>query len=284
MNKLIKNSDSGNNADILNITCDGQIRNANNRQSVKVRNACSENVRETCDGQSVRAHDACNTKAYGTNNTKACDYCNVAACEFADQQPPAFCPQPNITKEMHDVAMRLYNDPENHAIMESAARVSANTVNSTRVQDTLKFASYMKAHRIGIATCTAMLKETRILSKLLRRAGFEVFAIGCKLESNHPSDLGIGAVSEKSVICNPIMQALMLNEAECDLNIMMGICVGHDALFTKYSNAPTTTLVAKDFSAANNPCAVLYTAKSVYKSKLDATIEEIRERREAHGE
>ena len=70
------------------------------------------------------------------------------------------------------------------------------------------------------------------------------------------------------------MQALLLNEAKTDLNILMGICVGHDALFCKYSDAPVTTFATKDFLAGNNPCAVLYTAHSCYKKKLAQTVEE----------
>lgn len=172
---------------------------------------------------------------------------------------------------MHDEALRLYNEPENHLIMESAAIVSAETVNSTRVQDTIKLASCMGASLVGIATCTAMLRETRILTELLRKAGFEVQVVGCKLESNMKADLNIDAPSlaEDCVICNPIMQALLLNDAKTDLNILMGICVGHDALFCKYSNAPAVTLVAKDFMTVHNPCSVLYAADSVYKRKLE---------------
>ena len=70
------------------------------------------------------------------------------------------------------------------------------------------------------------------------------------------------------------MQALLLNEAKTDLNILMGICVGHDALFCKYSDAPVTTFATKDFLAGNNPCAVLYTAHSCYEKKLARTVEE----------
>ena len=71
------------------------------------------------------------------------------------------------------------------------------------------------------------------------------------------------------------MQALLLNDAKTDLNILMGICVGHDALFCKYSNAPAVTLVAKDFMTVHTPCSVLYAADSVYKRKLEKTIGEI---------
>ena len=73
----------------------------------------------------------------------ACESCRVVACEHLDKTAPDFCVQTSITKEMHDEALRLYNEPENHLIMESAAIVSAETVNSTRVQDTIKFASCM---------------------------------------------------------------------------------------------------------------------------------------------
>lgn len=206
-----------------------------------------------------------------------CESCGVAACEHPERTAPPFCPEPDISEEMRAHVRRLYDEPANRQIMEAAARVSAGTANSTRVQDTIKFASYMGASRIGIATCTAMLKETAVLVRLLRRAGFEVKALGCKLQENRAPDLGIDPSCGigDCVICNPIMQALLLNEAGCDLNILMGICVGHDALFAKYSDAPVVTLVAKDFLAANNPCVVLYTADSVYKTKLDATIDEV---------
>ncbi len=207
----------------------------------------------------------------------ACESCRVTACEYTDRTAPDFCPQTSITKELHEEALRLYNEPENHRIMESAAVVSAQTANSSRVQDVIKFASCMGASLIGIATCTAMLRETRILAELLKKAGFDVQVFGCKLESNTKADLGLDTcpISEDSVICNPIMQALLLNEAKTDLNILMGICVGHDALFCKYSDAPAVTLVTKDFLTAHNPCSVLYTAESIYKRKLESTIEEV---------
>ena len=68
-------------------------------------------------------------------------------------------------------------------------------------------------------------------------------------------------------ICNPILQAKMLNEAKTDLNVVVGLCVGHDSLFYKYSEALTTTAVTKDRVLGHNPAAALYTADSYY-SKL----------------
>lgn len=213
-----------------------------------------------------------------------CMNCTVAACEHAERERPSFCVQPHVSEEVCKEANELYFSPENYAIVEAASLVVEETAGSTRVQDTIKFAHYLGAKRIGIATCTIMLNETRVLAKLLRAAGFEVEGIGCKVGDNHRADFDLEPAKNGTdpVLCNPIMQAMLLNEAHTDLNVIMGLCVGHDALFSKYSDAPVTTLVAKDFLAANNPCAVLYTAgtNGVYNSRIQRTIEDVRNARE----
>ena len=66
-------------------------------------------------------------------------------------------------------------------------------------------------------------------------------------------------------MCTPILQAKLLNEAKTELNIVVGLCVGHDSLFYKYSEAIVTTLVTKDRVTGHNPVAALYTAESYYK-------------------
>ena len=66
-------------------------------------------------------------------------------------------------------------------------------------------------------------------------------------------------------MCNPILQAKLLNRQGTELNIVVGLCVGHDSLFYKYSDALCTTLVTKDRVTGNNPAAALYTADSYYK-------------------
>ena len=70
-------------------------------------------------------------------------------------------------------------------------------------------------------------------------------------------------------MCNPIHQAKRLNAEHTDLNIVMGLCVGHDSLFYKYSDALVTTLVTKDRVLGHNPVAALYTANSYYKRLLE---------------
>ena len=68
--------------------------------------------------------------------------------------------------------------------------------------------------------------------------------------------------------CNPIAQAKLLEEAGCELNIVIGLCVGHDSLFIKYAKAPITVLVAKDRIFGHNPAAALYLSGSYYRKLL----------------
>ena len=70
-------------------------------------------------------------------------------------------------------------------------------------------------------------------------------------------------------MCNPIYQAKRLNAENTEFNIVMGLCVGHDSLFYKHSDALVTTLVTKDRVLGHNPAAALYTANSYYRKLLE---------------
>ena len=69
-------------------------------------------------------------------------------------------------------------------------------------------------------------------------------------------------------MCSPITQAAILNEEGTEFNILVGLCVGHDSLFIKYSQAPITALIVKDRVFGHNPAAGLYLSPSVYYRKL----------------
>lgn len=138
----------------------------------------------------------------------------------------------------------------------------------------LAFAHRIGAHKIGIATCVGLIEETRTFSKILKANGFEPYAVLCKIGSVDKHEIG---VPEKlkirpesfEALCNPLLQAKMLGEWKSDLNVVIGLCVGHDALFSKHSEALVTTLIVKDRVLAHNPAAALYTSGSYYKRVLD---------------
>ena len=69
-------------------------------------------------------------------------------------------------------------------------------------------------------------------------------------------------------MCNPILQAKLLNEQKTEFNVALGLCVGHDSLFYRYSDAMVTTLVAKDRVLAHNPVGAIYCADGYFKNRL----------------
>lgn len=140
----------------------------------------------------------------------------------------------------------------------------------TRVQEIMEFARKIGARRIGIANCIGLINEARIFARILRANGFEAYSVICKVAGQAKSSVGIPAKCEEigAAMCNPILQARLLNEAKTDLNVVIGLCVGHDSLFYKYSDAYVTTLVTKDRVTGNNPVAALYTAQSYYRKKF----------------
>mgnify|MGYP000188900606 FL=1 len=64
-------------------------------------------------------------------------------------------------------------------------------------------------------------------------------------------------------MCNPILQAKQLNAEKTDLNVVIGLCVGHDSLFNKYSYALVTTLLTKDRVPGHSAAAALYLRKDI---------------------
>ena len=129
-----------------------------------------------------------------------------------------------------------------------------------RVQEVVEFARRMGYTHIGIAFCVGMVNEARAMQKILESEGFRVSSVCCKMGGIEKSELDFKHLREGryEAICKSIGQALLLNKAGTDLNLIVGLCVGHDILFTKYSEAPVTTVVVKDRVLAHNPAGALY--------------------------
>lgn len=200
----------------------------------------------------------------------SCIDCGVLHCNKRDSGYPEFCPTAALSEEERREVMALYEEPENHRIAVTSAGVEADFYQKyTRVEETVEFARRMGYQKIGIATCIGLIEESRIFARILRKKGFEVYGAACKSGSVDKTAIGIpeGAFRGKGpgpVMCNPILQAKLLNKAETELNVVIGLCVGHDTLFYKYSEAPVTTLITKDRVLGHNPAAALYQCGSYY--------------------
>lgn len=200
--------------------------------------------------------------------THSCVDCATLKCGTLEGSYPEFCLTTHTDEEVLDEAMACYEDDATRQVMLAAAEVEYEYYGKyTRVEEIAEFARLMGAKKLGIATCVGLLKESRILANLLRKKGFEVFGIACKTGTQKKTSLGIPEKCEAVGvnICNPILQAKLLNKAGTDLNIVVGLCVGHDSLFYKHSDALVTTAIVKDRVLGHNPAVALYTIDSFYK-------------------
>ena len=202
----------------------------------------------------------------------SCVDCGVKNCQTRDKEYPEFCLTTGLSAETIEKVRKLYEEEENRKVSVISAEIENEFyLRYTRVQELVEFAKRMGFHKIGIATCVGLLEESRVLARILKKHGFEVYGAACKIGSFEKKSVGVAEedmVNTGFVMCNPIMQAEVLNEAGTDFNVVMGLCVGHDSLFYKYSEALVTTLVAKDRVLAHNPVGALYQIGSYYKKLM----------------
>jgi len=204
-----------------------------------------------------------------------CSECGQFNCYRHDRRYPKICATLDLAPEERAELVNIYGgDGRDAVIARASAEVEGQYYGKiNRVEETVAFARRIGASRIGIASCVGLIEETRILVEILRLAGFETRTALCKAGSIDKAEIG---VPEKLKIkcgfeacCNPILQARLLNRENTGLNVIMGLCVGHDSLFSRHSEAPVTTLVVKDRVLGHNPVAGLYTAKSYSRRMLD---------------
>ena len=199
-----------------------------------------------------------------------CSKCPNVACKDNDlSKAPNGCPSIEC-KEVFEEARKQYEKPLVRKTSQIAAHVEATGyMQWPRVQELMVFANKMGYKKIGIAFCIGLKEEAKILTKILEKNDFEVVSgictQGClqKKELDIPDEDTFTGAEE--VGCNPVGQAYYLNSQKTDLNVVVGLCIGHDINFIKHSEPPTTVLVVKDRVTTHNPCAVLYSR--YYKNK-----------------
>jgi uncharacterized metal-binding protein len=202
-----------------------------------------------------------------------CAYCpdTVRACRQgeSDARGPGFCPTKVMAEEVQ-AAVALYDDSETRQVAQESGRIEAEGYCEwTRVEEICHFAKKMGYSKIGIATCISFVDLARTLSGILESHGFEVASVACKHGGVPKEDMGLDDAEKIrpgnfEAMCNPVGQAELLNQSGCQFNIVLGLCVGHDSLFFKYSEGLVTVLVAKDRVLAHNPIGALYLADTYF--------------------
>ncbi len=202
-----------------------------------------------------------------------CAQCAIQACSRSDPEGlPKNCPMRDSS--LMEQALDRYALEENHDFYITASELEAiGYCQWPRIKETIQLCLRMGYTKVGLAFCRGLRKEAQVVDSLLRRAGLEVVSVICKTGGIDKTACGIP--NEHKVkpgqfepMCNPIAQAMLLNQQHTQFNIALGLCVGHDSMFYKYSDALVTTLIAKDRVLAHNPAAALYCAEGYFKDRL----------------
>ena len=205
-----------------------------------------------------------------------CSECNAYKCRYPESKlsAPESCPRKHYGKIVNEIAEKSRTDPEILRVniaCEEVLKRGADAVGYqwTRIRELIEYARILHYRKIGVAGCVGLIEESKLLSQILKEAGFRVVLVSCMAGGVPRAKFGLKERKNGShFACNPIMQAEVLNREKTDLNVMVGLCLGHDVLFIRYSEADVTPLIVKDRVTGHNPIAALYTSQGYYKKKL----------------
>jgi len=210
-----------------------------------------------------------------------CAKCPGKFCYLGVRDPkvlPSFCPMRNYPEKIKEIVKR-YKEEEVRRIYPLSTMTERDAYNwrearkgtaprvpvRPRIREVAEFCKALGVKRVGIAFCIGLSDEAARVTEILEKHGLEVCSVLCKCgaidkeELGVPAEYKIGDPGKPEVGCNPILQAELLNAAGTEVNIIVGLCVGHDMLFARFSKALVTTLIVKDRFTGHNPVISLYT-------------------------
>lgn len=215
--------------------------------------------------------------------TKIVCYPTIRASEVPSlTEAPPFCPM-KLFPGLIDKAIMEYDKAEVKEFARLASLQEFQCYERTeeglraklpRIEELVQFADKCGYHKLGIAFCLGLRNEAGILTDILENKGFDVISVCCKSGATAKERIGIkpeqkiGGADSWESMCNPIVQAEILNAEAVDLAVMLGLCIGHDTLLIKYCRVPMTVLAVKDRVTGHNPLAALYLSQSPYYRRL----------------
>lgn len=202
-------------------------------------------------------------------------------CRGAGGKAPKNCPTLKM-KEAAESARQKLSDPD---VMKFARQASIQEAEGygdrekgyalvrpikPRIVETMELARKMGWNRLGLAFCGGLTREARVVDEIFATNGFEVVSVMCKIGGVSKAELGLEPSrqidsSGHESMCNPVLQAEALNQAETQFNVLLGLCVGHDSLFLMHAKAPCTVLASKDRVHGHCPLTPVYNYDSYWR-------------------
>lgn len=181
---------------------------------------------------------------------------NCANCKPKSCRSSISCGAENFDT---DELINEYNKTENQQVIQAASALVDNgkAGQLSRLEEIIEFIRLMNYEKVGLAYCYGMEKEARMLKDLFKLSGISLTTVSCTVGGINQNNINTSSCTQK-VSCNPIGQAIQINESNIDFVLIMGICLGHDILLQRNLNCDFTTFVVKDRVYTHSPINALY--------------------------
>jgi len=179
-----------------------------------------------------------------------CAECDDRACEEGKDCSGGLAPE---------VARQTYRGEDLRLLLAAGEVEAEHYLAATRIEEIAFLAKKLGVERLGIAFCIGLAEEARWVSLYFGKY-FEAHSVCCKVGGVSKDEFGLPHLrgEERESTCNPAGQAAVLADAGTELDVVLGLCVGHDSQFYMSSQAPVVTLAAKDRVLAHNPLGAVY--------------------------
>ena len=146
-----------------------------------------------------------------------CASCTIHACKDPEHKDmPKNCPMRQ--EALVEEAKAEYQKPEVQKFFVTSSEIEHDGYCQwPRLKETMVFCKRMGYKKIGLGFCIGFAKEARIVADLFRNEGFTVVSAVCKSGGVDKTEAGIPdekklKPGQYEAMCNPILQAKLLNE------------------------------------------------------------------------
>ena len=171
-------------------------------------------------------------------------------CKFYIGRPdgaPPDCPS-RTAPSILDKAREDYQNPGTEAqrLYQAFGRlIHTGGAKKSRLEHIVDFCRSLEISTMGIASCLRYIKEVHYLRNLFEEQGWRSHVAICKVGGFTVSDIAVEKDTDW-IVCNPLGQAYLLNDLNCEVNVTLGLCMGHEMIFNHYSQGYVTNLIVKE--------------------------------------
>ena len=157
-----------------------------------------------------------------------CAKCGLHPCYKGelDKLPPD-CPMKSYS-ETYEEAAAIYREYDGSLACSSARVEAAGYGVWPRLREIMEFSRRAGFNKLGLAFCVGLRKEAFEVNRIFENNSFTVASVMCKTGSRPKEELGLRddekvRPGQFEAMCNPVMQALLLNKEQTDLNVLLGL-------------------------------------------------------------